>query len=534
MKTLYALAAMMFPMATVCAQQSENFSFIKNGKIESRINGSQVTQIKVSDGTLTGIDNSNGTIFSKGMEEIDHIAFADIPEVNGVALAPSTVYPGWFEIAINLSQGQEIELSEGAGELLQETFFLVEGNSATFIGNDGDYKLYMNPEHSGLYLETVQRGNVDGVIWVAGRGIGHPSAAGESVTSELGWGNPSDVQMGVKLGDNCYQATVYLAKDFEFKLYMTPGQESNGDYDTNEWVVPYPASLIDAGWDGESTFGHFNGKYVAGFDFEPGVYTIFADKNNLFLTLLKADEYAPDLNFNGWPNRKVNGVPVKEWNGTYFNGNTVWADLYLEQGQEMTFEGFYGLEYSLSPDFFEFRDGKWYYIAPSTTPDNPHRLMFSDANRLFYFMGCQTFSYDANTGEGKGLWLRGKGLAHPFTDWDNAMSSDNFQSFADGAYEAFWAPNTAAGIYEATLTLGVNDAQDLQLHVYYHKFERGEDKILLRSEDATIVNEYGCYFGKNADNFTFGVADIDNFIPGTYHIKIDMNTKTVTFSQYTR
>lgn len=508
--------------AGASAQNADNFTAIKGNKVISTHDASGIAKIKVENGVLTGVNKDNSTAFSLTAADLDKLSFEDVAAVDKTIFTPSSAFEGWQEIQLELTNGQELELIgiADADKKFQQHLFDVNGDKATFKGLDGSYTLYYKPGLEAFYLENRDKKVEDGVIWLFGNGFGHAGIENVSAGS-WSWATPADVQMANKVEDGVYEVNLYLAADFAVKFFHQIGW--GGEYGSTGYI-PYPTSKIEAGWAGQVN-GHFSGDFVPGKDFQPGVYTIRIDTNKKYVTLLAEGEAAPEVNFDGWGNRKVNGTAISQWNGDYFDGNTVWGDLNLTQGQEVTFEGFAGLEHALSPDFFEFRDGKIYFKAP--TSDKQYRMYFSDANKMFYTVHHQDLAHPTC------LWLRGWGIAHPFTDSNSANFADpNGSHKADGAYEVFSAPQTAEGVYEATLALGFLGDDQFQLRVFSNKWEK--NNVFLKSGEVTIVNgDDETFIGKTGD-VNFGIDDYKGqFQRGTYHIKIDTNTTpyTVTFTK---
>ena len=522
MNKIYAISCVALITMGAHAQKADNFTAIKGNTVVSTHKAASVTRIKVENGILTGVDSDQTTIFTLNASDLDKLSFEDVAAVDKTIFTPGTTFDGWQEIKLDLVNGQELELLgiEDAESKFQKHFFEVNGDKATFKGLDGSYTLYYKPGLEAFYLENRDKKVADGVIWLFGQDFGH-AAVNHASAGVCTWATPADVQMANKVADGVYEVNAYLGANFTLKFFHQIGR--GGEYGSLDYI-PYPTSEIEAGWSG-TVNGHFTGDYVPGKDFVPGVYTIYIDTNKKFVTLLNEGDEVPEVNFNGWSNRKVNGVSISQWNNEYFDGNTVWGDLNLTQGQEMTFEGFAGLEHALSPDFFEFRDGKIYFKAPAS--DKQYRMYFSDNNKLFYTVHHQDLRHPDC------LWLRGWGIAHPSTDGNNANFADpNGSHKADGAYEVFSAPKTAEGVYEATLALGYLGEDQFQLRVFDNKWEK--TNTFLKSGEVTIVNgDDETFIGKTGDT-NFGIDDYKGkFTRGTYHVKIDTTTSpyTVTFTK---
>lgn len=513
------------------AQTADNFTVIKDNTVTHTHDVSGIKSIQISEGKVKGTDASGTELFNHNIADIDEISFADVPVVDGKTFSHSSTYAGWKELAVSLTNGQELTVTgvKDIDAAFQKHLFTAGDGKVTFKGLDGDYTLYYKPGQEAFWLENRAKGVNDGVIYLFGAGFGHAGLEG-ATAANWAWNTPQDIQMANKVGDGVYEVNLYLADNYAVKFFHQVGW--GGEYGSTNHV-PYPTTAMEMGWAGDFNSGHFSGDFVPGSEFTPGVYTIHIDVNKKLCALLKDGETAPDVDFNSWKNRKINGTPISNYNSGFFDGNTVWGDLTFTQGQEVTFEGFAGLKYALSPDYFEFRDGKIYFKAP--TSDKEYRIYFSDGNKLFYAMGHQ----DINQPEG--LWLRGWGIAHPFTDSDNAEfacktnDSNNWHK-EDGCYEVFYAPQTSAGVYEATLALGFLGENQFQLRVFANKWDKdGAAKAFIKSGDVTIVNgDEETFIGKTGD-VNFGIDDYKGkFQRGTYHIKIDTTTSpaTVTFTKY--
>lgn len=507
------------------AQTADNFTVIKDNAIVSTHNVDGINSINISNGKIQGTTANGTELFSHNIGEIDEISFADVPVIDSRLFTNSSTFEGWKELSLPLTNGQKLTV-EGVTNVkaaFQQHLFDTADGEITFKGLDGDYTLYYKPGQEAFWLENRSKGISDGVIYLFGAGFGHAGLEGASAGNWT-WNTPQDIQMANKVAEGVYEANLYLAEGFAVKFFHQVGW--GGEYGSTNYI-PYPTTAIEMGWAGDFNSGHFSGDFVPGSDFTPGVYTIHIDTNKRFCSLVKDGENVPEVDFSGWDKRTVNGTPISGYNTQYFDGNTVWGDLYLEQDQEVVFEGWAGLKHALSPDYFEFRDGKIYFKAPSS--ERQYRMFFSDGNKLFYTMGNQDNRHP------EGLWLRGWGIAHPFTDSNNAEFARGDWHKMDGAYEVFYAPKTAEGVYEATLSLGFLGDDQFQLRVFDNKWEKDGAKAFIKSGDVTIVNgDEETFIGKTGD-VNFGIDDYKGqFKRGTYHVKIDTTTSpvTVTFTKY--
>lgn len=116
-------------------------------------------------------------------------------------------------IALELHKGDEVTFSNfgDVRKMLQPDFFEnITKDKATFIGVDGNYKLYYDPINKLTYLENRSVNYPDG-LWVCGSSFGHPQA-GRVTVGAWTFNLPSDAFQCVKVADNIFETTLIWLK----------------------------------------------------------------------------------------------------------------------------------------------------------------------------------------------------------------------------------------------------------------------------------------------------------------------------------
>lgn len=504
---------------TLYAQSADYFTVVKGNKVVAKHDAGNVSHISVGGGFVTGYNGTN-KLFSHQAGEIDDIHFVEVRSVNGQLLTESFQFQGWQQAQLNLTHGQKIEVTgfDNYATMFQRHLFDINGDEVTFKGDDGDYMIYYSPTDHLFWLENRSRTVADGTLWLFGQGFGHQSAL-NATAGRWTWQSPRDVQMACQTDDGVFEVALYLGNDFAVKFFHQCSW--GGEFESWD-MVPDSKGFLEQAWAPGYNMGHFTGDYVPGPDFEPGVYTLRLDTRKKVCTLLREGENVVGPDYGAPVMRKVNGVVITHTDTNWFDSNTLFADVQFNKGQEVSFEGFAGLRYALSPDFFEFRGDKVYFKAPT----GEYRIFYSETNHLIYTVAQQDTSHP------NGLWLRGNGISHPYYDgcWGGVANGNNAYH---GAYEVYYMPRTENGVYEATLTLGLLEGNRFSLSVHANKWSA--DNYFLRSADVRIVNGDNNSFVGRSGNNCFGTEGVeDKFTPGTYHIKINTNASpwVVNFTKY--
>lgn len=91
----------------------------------------------------------------------------------------------YLGIALELHEGDEVTFGNfgDVRKMLQPDFFEdITKDKATFIGADGNYKLFYDPVNKLIYLENRSVNYPDG-LWVCGSNFGHPQAGRVTVAT---------------------------------------------------------------------------------------------------------------------------------------------------------------------------------------------------------------------------------------------------------------------------------------------------------------------------------------------------------------
>lgn len=460
--------------------------------------------------------NDNTCAFEAKDENIQEQIFL----VNGQEMGILAEASSYLGIALELHQGDEVTFGNfgDVEKMLQPDFFEdITKDKATFIGADGNYKLFYDPVNKLMYLENRSVNYPDG-LWVCGANFGHPQA-GRVTVDAWTFNLPSDVFQCVKVSDNIFETTLYLVKDFQFKFYK---QRSWGDELASTVVNPQPIDLLGKGWyysdpaTGGTGGGHFTGDFVAGPDFTPGVYRVRIDLNkNICMFIDKVDEGQL-----GPESYKINGMELTQSDYAGYIG----VELNLAKGQTVDFEGFSYLDYMLQPEYFTNENGQYKFNAP----DGKYKILYNKVREMIFVEIA-----DVSMAYPDALWICGLNFGHPKIsgnlDADIAGNLSSGDWLWDTPKDAICCVKTSEGVFEANLLLR-ND--------FMFKFfkKRSAWNEVITSFDVTIVSEgdliaRGGYWEgeqwKETENFGPG----NNFRAGIYHVKLDMNTNTCTFTK---
>ena len=458
--------------------------------------------------------NSNTCAFEARDESIQSESF----RVNGQEMGILSEAASYLGVVLELQKGEEVtfENFEDVRKMLQPDFFEgISANKAKFLGEDGDYKLFYDPLNKLMYLENRSIGYPD-CLWVCGESFGHPKA-GRVTVNTWTFNAPSDAFQCVKIADDIFETTLYLVKDFKFKFYR---QHSWGGELGSTIVNPYPVNLLGKGWyysdpvTGGTGGGHFTGDFVAGPNFVPGVYRVRIDLNkNVCMFADKAEEgqIQPE-------SYKINGRELVQSSYTNYIG----VELDLIKGQIVDFEGFTYLDYMLQPEYFIKENGQYRFNAS----DGKYKILYNkDRELMFVEVADVSLAYPDV------LWVCGLRLGHPRISGllieDIAGNLNNGNWLWDAPKDAICCIKTGERVFETTLLL----QKDFMFKFFK---QRGVWNDVITSFEVNIVSEgdligRGGYWEENQWKETENFGPGGNFIPGVYHVKLDMNTKRCTF-----
>lgn len=452
--------------------------------------------------------NNNTCAFEAKDENIQEQSFL----VNGQEMGILEEASSFLGIALELHKGDEVTFSNfgDVRKMLQPDFFEnITKDKATFIGVDGNYKLYYDPINKLTYLENRSVNYPDG-LWVCGSSFGHPQA-GRVTVGAWTFNLPSDAFQCVKVADNIFETTLYLVKDFQFKFYK---QRPWGGELASTIVNTQPVNLLGKGWyysdpaTGGTGGGHFTGDFVAGPDFTPGVYRVRIDLNkNICMFIDKVDEGQL-----GPESYKINGTELTQST----NPSYIAVELNLTKGQVVDFEGFSYLDYMLQPEYFTNENGQYKFNAP----DGKYRISYNKDRELIYVEKTTDTEFPET------VWITGAAFGHPRI---SGLLPDDIGNWGwDNPKDFICCVKTGDRVYETNLLLN----NDFMFRFYKRKGWNNE----ITSFDVTIVSEgdliaLGGYWDgdqwKETENFGPG----NNFRAGIYHVKLDMNTNTCTFTK---
>lgn len=453
--------------------------------------------------------NNNTCTFEPKDENIKEQSFL----INGQEMGILSEAASYLGVALELQTGDEVtfENFSDVRKMLQPDFF--EGISKTkakFIGTDGSYKLFYDPVNKLMYLENRSVTYPEG-LWICGGSFGHPQA-GRATVGSWTFNTPGDVFQCVKVADNVFETTLYLVKEFKFKLYK---QRSWGAELGSTTVNPQPVDFIGKGWfysdpaTGGTGGGHFTGDFVAGPEFTPGVYRVRIDLNkNICMFIDKVDE--SQLKPESY---KINGTELIQSDILGY----ISAELNLTKGHIVDFEGFSYLDYMLQPEYFAKENGQYKFTAP----DGKYKISYNNNRELVFVEKMTAATYP------EVMWITGAAFGHPKI---SGLLNDDIANWGWSNPKDFvCCVATDNNIYETNLLLKDN---------FMFRFYNGKNNWNngVSSFDVTIISEgdfiaRGGYWDgdlwKETENFGPGT----NFRAGIYHVKLDMNAKTCTFTR---
>lgn len=446
-------------------------------------------------------------------------------KVNGIELGGLPGSGTMLGIELDLKNGDELtfeDMGDVSKALPPHLFKDVTDSKASYCGPDGSFKLLYDTETGLIYILPKENGSNPYALWICGEGWGHPMAQSADCAA---W-NWSDIKGSVpafKISENTYEVSLYLGDNFKFLFFKEPANW-NADNNYNRLAIEtYPANAIGIGYfsDTNTGYGHFTGDFVPGDEFTPGTYTLRIDTERNICAIMEKVSDWDNLPANI---RKINDVELKVLDQNF--AAYVGAELYLTQGQEMTFTGIGALDKALHPDFFNVENGK----VTFTQPTGKYRLNYKLDRGIVYVHPCD---------DNQGLWITGQGIGHPcqslsvydYCDW----GFDNPKDYIN-------VPEVSPGVYQGTIFCG--DVPDLvnweddgrrfgfQFQMYDGRFNWNSN---YGATTCDIVNEGDAHIGLVKDFFNF--LPLVGFTPGVYTITVDTNnhsaTKraTVTFSR---
>lgn len=169
------------------------------------------------------------------------------------------------KVELSLTKGQTVEVVGIEQTAVDIDWFKGTGNSLTFLGPDGDYRILVQDD----FLKVVPLANGEtavfpNAIWIIGTGAAKPQGR------EPGWntGEAADIPL-LKVADNTYKVTLYMTSP-NFKLFEQPNW---GDDNTGErvWLKNRYAAINGNGY---LDIPSADGNFAAGSAFEEGWYTI--------------------------------------------------------------------------------------------------------------------------------------------------------------------------------------------------------------------------------------------------------------------
>lgn len=523
----FAIAIALSSVSAYAQTNTDAFSFSKGGVIQHQIDASNVTRVNVNVGnTLDILDADNRVLYSISPNNYDAIHFNKAIVVNGQLMPMWGDNPGTLAIYIELQNGQTVDIQgvENPIEKLSPDYFEEKDGKIIFTGTTNGYTLCYDPVDSLFYLDN-RAWSYPEVMWICGKGYGHPK--GNFATSSWAWYDTKTTAMAKKIEDGIYECTLFLSDDFALKFFKQYGW---GDEVGSLTALPYPENMLSYGFTPDDVTGNItiNGDYQPGEEFTPGVYTIRLDLNKNCCTLKGlADETTIDNTV------RINGIeltPASDYGEYMRNGyvvgetnNYLRAEIDFENGQEVEVNGIPRPDKTLHPDFFEYRDGKEYFIGLS----GKYRISYHLATNLTYAEPI-TIGDNRIADQPYAIWITGEGLGHP---------ASTMQRYARSAFNwtdqihHFVLTGNGDGKYKGTIFFEPKD--DVLLEGFYFQFYpwKGSWDCLYPANSMNIVNKNGASFGSFKNSQNYGGAE--DFTPGVYEVHLDTTTSpaTVTFTK---
>ena len=200
------------------------------------------------------------------------------------------------KFTFSFTKGKEYRFLGFGGDITQmvrpEFFTDILEDRSYFDGLSGEYTLYYETAKKRMYIEDASA-TYPNLILFCGVGVGFPHPPYGAHT-QWGFGVPKDCMYLKKVGEGVFEAVIYMAADFDFKMFVargwvwqnnTPPPVADGIFYDSRWLAaPYaselqaqdftigPRELLQAhGW---------NGDLNQGSSFVPGVYKITVNINS--------------------------------------------------------------------------------------------------------------------------------------------------------------------------------------------------------------------------------------------------------------
>ena len=169
------------------------------------------------------------------------------------------------KVELSLTKGQSVEIVGIEQTAVDIDWFKGSGNSLTFLGPDGDYRILVQEGFLKVIpLTDGETAVFPDAIWIIGTGAAKPQGR------EPGWstGEAADIPL-LKVADKTYKVTLYMTSP-NFKLFEQPNW---GDDNTGErvWLKNRYAAINGNGY---LDIPNADGNFAAGSAFEEGWYTI--------------------------------------------------------------------------------------------------------------------------------------------------------------------------------------------------------------------------------------------------------------------
>ena len=169
------------------------------------------------------------------------------------------------KVELSLTKGQTVDVVGIEQTAVDIDWFKGSGNSLTFLGPDGDYRILVQEGFLKVIpLTDGETAVFPNAIWIIGTGAAKPQGR------EPGWntGEAADIPL-LKVAENTYKVTLYMTSP-NFKLFEQPNW---GDDNTGErvWLKNRYAAINGNGY---LDIPNADGNFAAGSAFEEGWYTI--------------------------------------------------------------------------------------------------------------------------------------------------------------------------------------------------------------------------------------------------------------------
>lgn len=209
---------------------------------------------------------------------------------------------------------------------------------------------------------------------------------------------------------------------------------------------------------------------------------------------------------------KINGTELTQSN----DPNYIGVELNLTKGQTVDFEGFSYLDYMLQPEYFTNENGQYKFNAP----DGKYKISYNKNRELIYVEKTTGAEFPET------VWITGATFGHPRI---SGLLADDIGNWGwENPKDFICCVKTGDRIFETNLFLN----NDFMFRFYKKKGWNNE----ITSFDVTIVSEGdligpGGYWNGDQWQETENFGPGANFRAGIYHVKLDMNTNTCTFTK---